>query len=71
MRAHEDFTKELSKMVETYVTRKLQHMKKINITILKRDITKILRERILEKTQRKPMIMPVIMTVEKENAYFS
>jgi ribonuclease J len=69
MRAHEELTKELSNLVESYVTKKLAHTKKININILKRDITKILREKIIETTQRKPMIMPVIMTVDKESAY--
>ena len=71
MREHSELTKELSDLVQSYVTKKLSHTKSINVNVLKRDIIKILRERILEKTQRKPMIMPVIMTVDKESAYFS
>ena len=69
MRDHSELTQELSDLVESYVTKKLAHSKSLNINTLKRDIIKILRERILEKTQRKPMIMPVIMTVNKESAY--
>jgi len=71
MREHSDLTKELSDLVESYVIKKLAHSKNLNINVLKKDIVKILREKILEKTQRKPMIMPVIMTVNKESAYFS
>lgn len=69
MREHEELTQELANTVENYVNNKISHMRKVNVNILKRDITKILREKVLERTQRNPMIMPVIMTVDKENAY--
>ncbi len=38
-------------------------MKKVNITLLKRDISKLLTDFIYEKTERSPMIMPVVMIV--------
>ena len=63
MREHTDFTSELSEIVKELVTNKLANMKKVNISLLKRDISKLLTDFIYEKTERSPMIMPVVMIV--------
>ena len=43
--------------------KKLKTMKRVNIPVLKRTITKLLNDYIYQKTERSPMIMPVIMTI--------
>ena len=63
MREHEKLTKDISKLVSSHVQEKITNMKKVNVAVLKKEITKILKEYIYSKTERSPMIMPVIMTV--------
>jgi len=63
MRENEELTKDISKLVADYIQDKITKMKKINIILLKKEITKLLNEYIYSKTERSPMIMPVIMTV--------
>lgn len=63
MREHTEFTAELSSIVKELVTKKLINMKKVNISLIKRDISKLLTDFIYEKTERSPMIMPVVMIV--------
>ncbi|MFK5883510.1 MAG: ribonuclease J [Candidatus Izemoplasma sp.] len=63
MKDHEELTAEISKLVADLVNKKLVGTTKLNITYLKKDITKLLNEFIYKKTARSPMIMPVIMTV--------
>ena len=64
MREHTELTSELSNIVKDLVTNKLIAMKNVNVSILKREITKLLNDYIYEKTERSPMIMPVVMLVE-------
>jgi len=63
MREHEQLTKDISKLVSSYVQEKITKMKKVNVVVLKKEITKLLNDYIYSKTERSPMIMPVIMTV--------
>ena len=62
MRDHEVLTTEISETVNKVVTKKLKQLKTINVNILKREITKSLKDLVQERTERNPMIMPVIMT---------
>ncbi len=64
MKAHTDLTNEISDIVEREIVKKLSSMKSLNINSLKRLITRILNEHIYNKTERNPMIMPVVMVVE-------
>ncbi len=64
MREHTELTSELSSLVKESVSKKIKDMKKINVSLLKREITKLLSDIIYEKTERSPMIMPVVMIVE-------
>jgi len=64
MREHTDFTSELSTKVKDLVEQKLKNMKKVNVAVLKKDITKTLTDFIYQKTERSPMIMPVVMIIE-------
>ncbi|MCK5388491.1 MAG: ribonuclease J, partial [Candidatus Izimaplasma sp.] len=63
MREHEELTKEISNLVSVYIQKKITTMKKVNIVVLKKELTKLLSDYIYAKTERSPMIMPVIMTV--------
>ena len=63
MREHEELTKDISNLVSEHIQKKITTMKKVNIIVLKKDMTKLLNEYIYSKTERSPMIMPVIMTV--------
>ena len=63
MREHEELTKDISNLVSEYIQKKITTMKKVNIIVLKKEMTKLLNEYIYSKTERSPMIMPVIMTV--------
>ena len=64
MREHTDLTTELSKIVKDLVVAKLKQIKTVNVSVLKREITKLLTDFIFERTERSPMIMPVVMMVE-------
>lgn len=64
MREHEELTNDIAKLVETSVEKKLKNMKKINVNFIKKDITKILTDYIYSKTERSPIIMPVVMVIE-------
>ncbi len=64
MREHTELTSELSSLVKESVSKKIKGMKKINVSLLKKEITKLLSDIIYEKTERSPMIMPVVMIVE-------
>ncbi len=63
MREHEELTKNISALVAETIQKKITTMKRVNIVVLKKDIIKLLHEYIYSKTERSPMIMPVIMTV--------
>ncbi len=63
MRDHEALTAEISEKVKQIVERKIKQTKKLNINILKREITKQIKDFVQGKTERNPMIMPVIMSV--------
>jgi ribonuclease J len=63
MKEHSDLTSEITELVEKEITKKLKVSKNININQMKRHMTKILNNHIFNKTERNPMIMPVIMLV--------
>ena len=63
MRENEELTKDISNLVSEYIQNKINTMKKVNIILLKKEITKLLNDYIFSKTERSPMIMPVIMTI--------
>ncbi len=65
MKEHADLTDEMSKLVETQVTKKLSQAKSLNINAIKRLITNVLNKHIYTKTERNPMIMPVVMLVNE------
>jgi ribonuclease J len=64
MRENSELTDEMSQLVEKRMTSRLSRSKHININHLKRDISKTLNDYIYKKTERNPMIMPVIMMVD-------
>ncbi len=63
MREHGELTNEISELVEKTVQKKIEKVNIVNVNFIKRDITKLLNEFIYKKTERKPMIMPVVMAV--------
>lgn len=63
MKEHSDLTSEIVALVEREMNRKLENAKTLNINFLKRHLTKVLNTFIYQKTERNPMIMPVIMLV--------
>jgi len=63
MREHTELTSELSNIVKDLVSNKLSQMKAVNVSVLKREMTKLLTDFIYERTERSPMIMPVVMLV--------
>ncbi|QMS84338.1 ribonuclease J1 [Candidatus Xianfuyuplasma coldseepsis] len=63
MREHEELTSEMSQLVGTEVQNKLSNSTTINISYLKKTMTRVLSKYIYDKTERNPMIMPVIMIV--------
>ncbi len=65
MKEHVDLTTEISELAEKEMTKKLSHMKSLNITVLKKTLTKVLNQFIYNKTERSPMIMPVVMVVNE------
>ncbi len=65
MKEHGELTDEISKLTEKELNKKLKTYKSINITALKKSLTKTLGDFIRNKTERNPMIMPVVMIVNE------
>jgi len=65
MKEHVDLTDEIANLTEKDINRKLNNYKSININAIKKSLTKILGDFIRSKTERNPMIMPVIMLVNE------
>ncbi len=63
MRDHTVLTNEISAMVKKHVESRITSNGSINPSQLKRDITKVLNDYIFTKTERSPMILPVIKVV--------
>ncbi len=63
MRDHTVLTNEISDMVLNLVEDKIAKAKSVNVSQLKRDIIKLLNDHIYAKTERNPMILPVIKTI--------
>jgi ribonuclease J len=69
MRDHSELTKEIAKLVNDIVSTRIEKTKTINVNLIKKDITRYLKEFINNKTERNPMIMPVVMTVNEKSTY--
>ncbi|MEC9484582.1 MAG: ribonuclease J [Candidatus Izemoplasma sp.] len=65
MRENSDMTEEMSNLVKTEIEKKLKRSKSLNISQIKRHITKILNNYIYNTTERSPMVMPVVMVTNK------
>jgi ribonuclease J len=63
MKEQGDLTDEIISLVEREVKQRLTTMKSLNVNALKRLITRLLNQHIYNKTERNPMIMPVVMLV--------
>ena len=65
MKENEELTSAIAEVTEKETNRKLDHLKSLNIGVLKKSLSKSLSNFIYSKTERKPMIMPVIMVVNE------
>ncbi|AIO18747.1 Ribonuclease J 1 [Candidatus Izimaplasma bacterium HR1] len=65
MREHGALTEEIANLTEREMTKKLKAYKSLNISALKKSLTKTLGDFIRNKTERNPMIMPVVMLVNE------
>jgi ribonuclease J len=63
MRDHSVLTSEISNMVYDLIEKTLSQQKGINVNLLKKNIIKLLNDYIFTKTERSPMILPVIKLV--------
>ena len=63
MKSNEEFTNNLIKASEELISQELAKMKTLNINLLKNQISELLSKLIYNYTERKPMILPVIMTI--------
>lgn len=63
MRDHSALTSEISTMVYELVEKTLSQQKGTNVNLLKKNIIKLLNDYIFTKTERSPMILPVIKLV--------
>lgn len=63
MRDHADLTSEMANLVKTVTEKTVNRLKKYNVNIIKKEITKELKNFVQNKTERNPMIMPVVMNV--------
>ena len=66
MKEQVELTNEISDLVEETVSGKLAKAKSLNISSIKKTLTKTLNKHIYDKTERNPMIMPVVMVVEDQ-----
>jgi ribonuclease J len=65
MKENEELTTEMTNITEQEANRKLKNLTTLNIGVLKKSITKVLNNYIYTKTERNPMIMPVVMVVNE------
>ncbi len=63
MKEETQLIEQISSLVEKHVKYSLEKYKKLNVNSLKKSLTKHLNHYIYEKTERNPMILPVIMVV--------
>ncbi len=63
MKSHTELTKELSAMVDNHVKNLLSKYDTIKTGLIKRDVIRLLNDYIVNKTERNPMILPVIKTL--------
>ncbi len=63
MKDHTALTKEISMKVDQKVMHTLSQHKDLNIGLIKRDIIRLLNDYIVSKTERNPMILPVVKIV--------
>ncbi|MCF7925695.1 MAG: ribonuclease J [Candidatus Izimaplasma sp.] len=61
MRDNSDMTHEMSNLIKTEITKKLARTKELNVNVIKRHMSKVLNNYIHNKTERSPMVMPVVM----------
>lgn len=66
MKEQTELTNQISNLVESTVQSRLNEAKSLNIGAIKRSLTKTLNKHIYEKTERNPMIMPVVMVIESQ-----
>mgnify|MGYP000869962400 CR=1 FL=1 len=64
MKEHGELTKEISELFTETVEKHLS-VEKINISYIKRETARIINDFIFKMTERSPMVMPVIMTVNE------
>ena len=60
MKDNQKLTNEMSKMIADKVKELLQKDKSVNVSIIKRETVKLLNKYIYSKTERNPMILPVV-----------
>ncbi len=63
MREHEELTSNMAKLVKATTEKTMKRLKKYNVNIIKKEITKDLKNFVQNQTERNPMIMPVVMNV--------
>ena len=63
MKEETELIEQISNLVEKHVQYSLEKYKNLNINSLKKSLTKHLSQYIYEKTERNPMILPVVMVV--------
>jgi len=63
MKDHTALTNEIAGMVDAHVKKILEKYSKINTGLIKRDIIRLLTDYIFTKTERNPMILPVVKLV--------
>ncbi len=63
MKDHTALTNEISAMVNEHVDNILRTQAALNVSYIKKEVVRILNEKIYKKTERSPMILPVIVTV--------
>jgi ribonuclease J len=61
MKEQSELTTEMANLVESEINKKLEKLKTLNISVLKKTMSSVLNNFIYKKTERSPMIMPVVM----------
>ncbi len=63
MKSHTQLTKELGSMVDNHIKNILSKYDTVKSGLIKRDVIRMLNDYIVNKTERNPMILPVIKTI--------
>ena len=68
MKDSEELTKYFVEETKTFINQQMESMKLVNLNMIKHDLSEELSKIIYQKTDRKPIVIPIFMDINPQNA---